>query len=137
MGEPMGPRRSQAVEPPATRGSVLVVDDDYCLRELLDIHLSNAGYEIRTAEDAVVAGRLVLQRVPDLIILDVDMPFMNGYEFAAALKGDPRTESISVAFLTSDDDAGDHARRLGAVAYLKKPVLADRLLELVALYMPR
>lgn len=115
---------------------MLVVDDDYCLRELLDIHLSNAGYDVRTAEDAVVAGRLVLQRMPDLIILDANMPFMNGYEFAAALKSDPRTANIPVAFLTSDDDASDHAMRLSAVAHLKKPVLADRLIELVALYMP-
>jgi len=126
-----------AVPAAGARGSILVVDDDRSLRELLDIHLSNAGYEVRTAEDAVMAGRLLLERAPDLIVLDVDMPFMNGYELAAALKGDPRTANIPIAFLTSDDDPDDRVRRLCAVAHLRKPVLADRLLEVVALYMPR
>lgn len=115
---------------------VLVVDDDRCLRQLLDIHLANAGYEARTAEDAVAAGRLVLQCLPALILLDVEMPYMDGFEFAAALKADPRTRDIPVAFLTSSDDSGDWVRKVGAVAYLRKPVLADRLLELVALYAP-
>lgn len=115
--------------------SILVVDDDRCLRELLSIHLSNAGYPVLTAEDAVVAGRLILKQAPALIIMDAEMPFMTGYEFAAVLKTDDRTRDIPVVFLTSDDAVNDRAAQLGAVAYFRKPVIADRLLDLIALYV--
>ena len=103
--------------------------------ELLKLHLSNAGYEVMTAEDAVAAGRHVLKARPDLIIADVGMPYMDGYELVAALKADSATRDIPVVFLTSREDVADYAKQLGAVAYLHKPVSADRLLEIVALYV--
>ena len=121
--------------PQDLRRSILIVDDDRCLRELLDIHLSNAGYSVCTAEDAVVAGRQILKEPPALIIMDADMPYMTGYEFASVLKADPRTCDIPFVFLSSDEDVADQASKLGAVAYLRKPVFADRLLEVVALYV--
>ena len=65
------------------------------------------------------------------------MPFMTGYELAAVLKTDDRTRDIPVVFLTSDDAVADRAAQLGAVAHLRKPVIADRLLELIALYVTR
>ena len=99
------------------------------------MHLSNAGYLVWTAEDAVIAGRLILKNAPALIIMDAQMPFMTGYELAAVLKTDERTREIPVVFLTSDDNAPDRAAQLGAVACLRKPVIADRLLDLVALYV--
>ena len=136
------PRARGAAEAPqgqaahGGQGSILVVDDDAFFRKLIAMHLSGAGYDVRTAEDAMTAGRLLLERAPDLILLDVEMPFMNGYEFATALQNDPKTADIPIAFITGDDDVGDRMRRLRAVAHLRKPILADRLLELVALYMP-
>lgn len=126
---------ARGVVPADVRRTVLVVDDDRCLRELLSIHLSNAGYLVWTAEDAVVAGRLILKQAPALIILDAEMPFMTGYELAEVLKTDERTRDIPVVFLTSDDSVPERAAKLGAVAYLRKPVIADRLLDLVALYV--
>jgi CheY-like chemotaxis protein len=117
------------------RARVLVIDDDESVRELLRLHLSNAGYDVVLAEDAVVAGYLILQHAPELIILDVNMPYMDGYQFAAALKADPEIRKIPVIFLSSREDVGEHARRLGAVAHLSKPLLAARLLEVVALYV--
>jgi DNA-binding response OmpR family regulator len=111
---------------------ILIVDHDRSIRELLQLHLSNAGYEALVAEDAIVAGRLILQSVPDLMIVEVDMPFMNGIEFVATLKADSRTRDIPVVFLGSNADFDDLARGLGAVAFLTKPVYADRLLEIVA-----
>ena len=75
--------------------------------------------------------------LPDLVVCDVDMPYMSGYEFVAALKSDPLTQQIPVIFLTVRDDVADHAGRLGAAAYLRKPVTADRLLQAVDLYAPR
>ncbi|HYE86970.1 MAG TPA: response regulator, partial [Vicinamibacterales bacterium] len=86
---------------------ILVVDDDESIRELLRLHLSGAGYEVTVAADAISAGYLILRSRPDLIITDVAMPHMDGFEFVAALKGDRSIPDIPVVFLTSVED-GDH-----------------------------
>ncbi len=135
LAEPNGVGVAPVSKTEDGRRSILVVDDDPCLRELLAIHLSNAGYLVRTAEDAVVAGRLILKSAPALIIMDAEMPFMTGYELAAVLRTDERTRDIPVVFLTSDDNAPDKAAEVGAVAHLRKPVIADRLLDLISLYV--
>jgi len=118
-----------------TKATILIVDDDKSMLQLLGMHLSNAGYKVLTAEDGIVAGRHVLKARPDLIIADVSMPYMDGYQLVAALKADSATRDIPVVFLTSKEDVADYAKQLGAVAYLHKPVMADRLLEIVALYV--
>lgn len=112
--------------------TILVMDDDAYMRELMGLHLSNAGYDVLVAEDAIVAGHLVLQKPPDLILADIEMPFMNGLEFVQALKADPSVSHTPVIFVSSRDDLEDLAKSFGAVAFLKKPVLADRLLAAVA-----
>ena len=111
---------------------ILVVDDDPDLLGLLRLHLSTAGYEVRAAEDAIQAGYMVLAEPPDLIITDVRMPHMDGFEFVATLKADSSVPDIPVIFLTSSDDDYDRGKALGAVGYVTKPVRADRLLALVA-----
>ncbi len=115
---------------------ILVVDDDESLCELLRMHLSAAGYEVITAADAISAGYLVLKNPPDLILSDISMPHMDGFEFVAALKADTTLPYIPVIFLTSIEDGDHRGKELGAVAYLTKPVRADRLLELVAQHVP-
>jgi DNA-binding response OmpR family regulator len=113
---------------------VLVIDDDAMIRELLAIHLQNSGYQVSVAEDAAVGGRMVMKARPDLIICDVNMPYLTGFEFVEAMKGDAATRDIPIIMLSSEDDVGGRAAMLGAAAYLKKPVQADRLLEVVALF---
>ena len=115
---------------------ILVVDDDESLRELLRMHLASAGYEVSTAGDAIVAGYLVLKNPPDLILSDINMPHMDGFEFVAALKSDKTLPYIPVIFLTSMEDGDHRGKELGAVGYLTKPVRADRLLDLVAQHVP-
>ena len=110
------------------------MDDDAIVRELLRLHLSNHGYQVFLAEDAVVGGKLLLSEHPDLAIVDVQMPYMNGYEFVEVLKSDPTTRDTPIIFLTSDEDVRDESRRLGAAAYLQKPVRADRLMEVVSMF---
>lgn len=117
-------------------GRILIVDDDESLRELLRLHLSAAGYEVQVAPDAIAAGYLVLQGAPDLIITDVNMPHMDGFEFVAALRSDPALASIPVIFLSSVEDGEARGRELGAAGYVTKPVRADRLLALVAQHVP-
>lgn len=116
--------------------SILVVDDDESIRDLLRIHLSAAGYEVHVAEDAIAAGYLVLRSPPDLIICDINMPHMDGFEFIAALKADTTLPEIPVIFLTSFEEGDDRGKQLGAVGYVTKPVRADRLLQLVAKHVP-
>ena len=117
-------------------GYILVVDDDESIRELLRMHLSAAGYEVHVAEDAIAAGYLVLRSPPELIICDINMPHMDGFEFIAALKADATLPSIPVIFLTSYDEGDLRGKELGAVGYITKPVRADRLLALVAQHVP-
>jgi CheY-like chemotaxis protein len=116
--------------------SILVVDDDASLRELLRLHLGSAGYDVLVAEDAIAAGYFVLRSPPDLIICDVNMPHMDGFEFIAALKADKTVPDIPVIFLTSFEEGDHRGRSLGAVGYITKPVRADRLLALVAQHVP-
>jgi two-component system chemotaxis response regulator CheY len=111
---------------------ILVVDDDESIRELMRLHLAAAGYEVVVAEDAISAGYIVLRSPPDLIICDVDMPHMDGFEFVAALKADKTVPDIPVIFLTAMDEGDHRGRQVGAVGYLTKPVRSDRLLSLVA-----
>jgi CheY-like chemotaxis protein len=117
------------------KGKITIVDDDRFIRYLLDLHLRKAGYEVFAAEDAVAAGRIVVEKSPDVILCDVDMPFMDGFEFVSALRADPATSHIPVIFLTVSHTVGERARQLGA-AHLVKPVMADELLRSVAQVMP-
>jgi CheY-like chemotaxis protein len=115
--------------------TILVVDDDANMRDLLRLHLSVAGYDVQVAEDAIAAGYHVLRSPPDMIITDVHMPHMDGFEFIEALKSDKSIPDIPVIFLTSHEEGDHRGRSLGAVGYVTKPVRADRLLALVALHV--
>lgn len=112
--------------------TILVVDDDASMRDLLRLHLSSAGYDVQVAEDAIAAGYMVLKNPPDLIISDVNMPHLDGFEFIEALKADKTVPDIPVIFLTSMEEGDHRGKLLGAVGYITKPVRADRLLSLVA-----
>ena len=112
--------------------TILVVDDDESLRDLLKLHLGAAGYEVQVAEDAITAGYMVLRSPPDLIITDVNMPHMDGFEFIEALKADKSLPNIPVVFLTSVEEGDHRGKMLGAVGYVTKPIRADKLLSLVA-----
>ncbi|MFZ1909145.1 MAG: response regulator [Burkholderiales bacterium] len=111
---------------------ILVVDDDPDIVGLMRLHLSSAGYEVRTAQDGIEAGYMVLAEAPDLIISDVSMPNMDGIAFVSALRADTTQPHIPVIFLTSAEDEDSRVRELGAEGYLTKPVRADHLLSMVA-----
>ena len=124
-------------ELPATRhprAKILAIDDDPSMLTLVKRQLENAGYAVLLAEDGIVGGRLALNASPNLILLDVDMPYLSGYELAQCLKADPITWDIPVVFLTSDKDVEERTIKLGAQAYMKKPLNVNRLLDTVALF---
>jgi CheY-like chemotaxis protein len=116
--------------------TILVVDDDANVRELLKLHLTAAGYEVHVAADGIQAGYSVLRNPPDLIICDVNMPHMDGFEFVSALNADATIPRIPVVFLTTFEEGDQRGKELGVVGYLNKPIRADRLLGLVARLVP-
>ena len=118
----------------ASRLKILVIDDDPSMRALVKRQLENAGYVVLLAEDGIVGGQLALNASPSLILVDVAMPYINGYELVEALKADPATWDIPVVFLTSDKHVEERTRMLRAEAYIKKPLKVNQLLEVVALF---
>lgn len=115
---------------------VLVVDDNATMRQLLQMHLKSAGYTVRAAADAGEAGEAVRERAPDLIIADVYMGATNGFEMIEELKASGAIGEIPVLFLTIDEGGYDRAKALGAVEYLRKPIVAAELLKKVAKHLP-
>ena len=112
---------------------ILIIDDDIGFLDLLRIHLSAAGYQVQVAEDGVAGGRALLEQAPDLIVSDVNMPFLDGFELLSLMRSDPGTASIPVILLSgrSDGDTMAKAVELGAADFLTKPVTRDQLLESV------
>jgi signal transduction histidine kinase/DNA-binding response OmpR family regulator len=101
--------------------SVLVVDDDSNIRSLLQQELTEAGYTVRLAEDGRKALALIREQTPGLVILDVMMPEMNGFDVAAVLKNDPATMDIPIIILSILEDK-ERGFRLGVDRYLTKPI---------------
>ncbi|HEY3074293.1 MAG TPA: response regulator [Burkholderiales bacterium] len=111
---------------------VLVAHTNKSMRQLIKLQLVCGGYDVTLAEDAVEAGKQVMQQPPDLIILDVEMPYMDGLEFVSALTSDPGVPLIPVIFLTAREEALERAQRLGATACLTTPLSSEQLLRAVA-----
>ncbi len=111
-------------------GRVLVVEDDRNLRESICAVLEDAGYASRPAENGEVALEHARAERPCVILLDLMMPIMNGWEFRSEQLRDPDLASIPVVIMTADGRAAEKARTLHA-DYLKKPILLNALLELV------
>ena len=108
------------------------MDDDDCARELFYLHLSGAGYNVLLAEDAIAAGRMLLNQPVDLLVADIEMPYMDGLEFVEALRSDPAVACTPVIFVTGHPEHEYRAGELGALACLRRPVRADHLLAIVA-----
>ena len=111
---------------PQAGGDVLVVDDDPSLREMLRQQLAERGYEVRLAKNGYEAIQSVRTKRPDVVILDVMMPEISGFDVAAVLKADPQTHGIPIIILSIVQDA-ERGYRLGVDKYLTKPTDADVL----------
>jgi len=109
-----------------TNPSVLIVDDDASIRSLLRQELSEAGYLVDEAENGQEALAHVRAKHPDLVILDVMMPEMNGFDVAAILKNDPQTMDIPIIILSVVQDKS-RGYRIGVDRYLTKPINTQEL----------
>ena len=110
--------------------TILVVDDEAPIRELLRQQLSSQGYKLREAKDGRDAIAEVKKQLPDLVILDVNMPEMSGFDVAAVLKHNPQSMSIPIIMLSVAEEQG-RGYRLGIDRYLTKPINAQELLDAV------
>jgi CheY-like chemotaxis protein len=108
--------------------SILVVDDDPNIRELLNQEFTEAGYRVTLASNGREAIADARRDRPDLIVLDVMMPEMNGFDAAAVLKNDPQTQDIPIVILSIVQDQ-ERGYRLGVDRYLTKPIDTDLLFK--------
>lgn len=115
---------------------ILVIEDDEVMREMLRLRLVQAGYGVILAHDAAVAAHAVTTQRPDLVLADINMPYLSGLQLIEAMKSDPATAHIPVIFVTGNAAAEADAMRAGGAGFLTKPVRDDDLLAMVARHLP-
>jgi chemosensory pili system protein ChpA (sensor histidine kinase/response regulator) len=124
--------------PQAARPLVMVVDDSLTVRKFTSRLLAREGFEVVTARDGVDALKLLSDHMPSVILLDIEMPRMDGFEFAKTIKGDAKTRAIPIVMITSRtaDKHRNRAVELGVDRFLGKPYQEEELLgaigELIA-----
>jgi chemosensory pili system protein ChpA (sensor histidine kinase/response regulator) len=115
---------------------VMVVDDSLTVRKITSRMLAREGYEVATAKDGVDALQQLQDVTPDCILLDVEMPRMDGFEFARNVRADAQTRRIPIIMITSRtaDKHRNHAIEIGVNEYMGKPYQEDQLLSLIRRY---
>jgi len=116
---------------------ILVIDDEPEITDIVKAFLTNAGYQVMVENSPVKAIEKAKKFKPDLVLLDIMMPFMDGYEVCAALKKNPHTTGIPVLFLTGKDATDDGGRvfESGGDLFVKKPFSCERLLQMVRMVL--
>jgi len=117
---------------------ILVVEDQEDNRRILRDLLTNAGYEIIEAEDGKEALAVAARERPDLILMDIQLPLLDGYEVTRRIKADPALRAIPIIAITSYALSGDEtkARAAGCDAYVTKPYSPRALLAKIREYVP-
>ncbi len=112
---------------------LLLVDDEPGLREAVKDYLQESGFTVQVASNAADGWELVQQNTPDLVISDVMMPQVDGYQFLKQLREDPRFKALPVVFLTAKGMTTDRIQgyQAGVDAYLPKPFDPDELVAIV------
>ena len=118
-------------------GTILIVDDNSANLGVLSDALSQAGFEVRVAKSGKMALERVKYALPDLILLDVMMPEMDGFETCRRLQANPETTHIPVIFMTALSDTANKVEgfKLGAVDYITKPFQQEEVLARVKLHL--
>ncbi len=112
------------------RTKILVVEDDFQNRQLINIYLSRSGYEVVTAINGTAALEKLVSFTPDLIVSDIAMPNMDGFELYDKIKSFPHLRSVPFIFLTaySDTEKRRHSKEIGSDDFLTKPIEQEELL---------
>lgn len=126
--------RLAETRPAETRpATILVADDEQDIRELVAYRLSRSGYTIIEARDGEEAFQLAADQVPDMAVLDVMMPRLNGFELTERLRQNPPTQRLPILLMSASVQEADISRGFaaGADGYLTKPFTPDQLLTRV------
>ncbi|NUN63393.1 response regulator [Pseudanabaena biceps] len=113
--------------------TVLVVEDSVTQREMIEDLLIGSGLKVKTAGDGVEALEKMQGQCPDIVVMDIVMPRMNGYELCRRIKTDPKTEGIPVVMCSSKGEEFDRywGMKQGADAYIAKPFQPQELVGTV------
>ncbi len=113
---------------------ILIVEDDALIQDMLARRLKRRGFEVITASDGQAAVSLATQEMPDLILMDLSLPMMDGLSATRALKDAPKTADIPVIAVTAHAMAGDREKAMeaGCDEYDTKPIDFERLLGKIA-----
>ncbi len=124
--------------PKETR-KILIVEDEFPMRYLIEHQLKQSGYEVHLAKDGADGLKAIQQNRPDLVLLDVMMPGMDGFEVCTRIKHNPETTDIPVIFVTASEVPEYRARAfdVGAAEYMTKPFRADELLAHITAVLHR
>jgi len=129
--------RTVAIEPQRTQPLIMVVDDSLTVRKITSRLLSRAGYQVVTAKDGVDALEQLSGIMPQVMLLDIEMPRMDGFELTKQLRREAATRKLPIIMITSRtaEKHREHAMQLGVNEYLGKPYQEEELLRLVAQYV--
>ncbi|MEM9006772.1 MAG: response regulator [Cyanobacteria bacterium P01_F01_bin.86] len=113
--------------------TILIVDDSSALREMVSGLLMQSGMTIMEAKDGAEAQKKIAATPPDLVVLDIVMPNMNGYELCRWIKNNPKTQDVPVVICSSKSEDFDRywGMKQGADAYIAKPFRPDEMVETV------
>jgi DNA-binding response OmpR family regulator len=116
---------------------ILVIDDEPDITDIIETFLKTAGYQVMVENSSVMGIERAKAYTPDLVLLDIMMPFMDGYTVCEELKKNPATQNIPVVFLTGKDARQDEGKgfKVGADMFVKKPFSCERLLEIVKIVL--
>ncbi|MBD1865376.1 hybrid sensor histidine kinase/response regulator [Trichocoleus sp. FACHB-46] len=125
------------MQPDASRGNILIVDDTPDNLRLLSTMLTGQGYEVRSVINGAMALMGVGAEPPDLILLDINMPQMNGYEVCQQLKADDQSRDIPVIFISALEDVLDKVKAfaVGGVDYIVKPFQIEEVLARIETHL--
>lgn len=126
-----------STDKPANSGIVLVVDDDKAITGVVKAVLTREGYSVHIAYNGIDGLRIADETRPDLILMDISMPDMDGYQVIDQLKLNPSLKDIPVIFLSGKTASEDGGRSFakGGISYVKKPFTGQQLRDLVSLAM--
>ena len=127
------PRKSDSAQQKKSAGRILIIDDDPVVIKMLEERLSANGFDPLVASEAPVGLEMAIKKTPNLIILDVMMPIINGYNMCSLLKAEEKTKKIPIIMLTARSEEIDKniGQKVGVDAYLTKPFFIDDLLAVI------
>jgi CheY-like chemotaxis protein len=114
---------------------VMIADDSKVVRVKTNRMLVNNQFQVQQAEDGLDAARQIGERMPDVLITDVEMPGMNGFELTRHLRADPTTAHIPVIMISAEESYGPQAKEAGVDVLLGKPYADDVMLAHIQRFM--